>query len=317
MYLAADLKGKEAEATLAHELVHALQDQNYDLKSRSKYRPGKGDETLALACLAEGDATSLMMDYMLAAENRTALDLPTEMLREAMANGANGPTIQNVPHILRTTLIAPYLDGITFVNDLRRRGGWASVDRAWLRVPISTEQVLHAEKWETNETPLAVAAPSAATLGADWRKDDEDTFGELGFALTYEEWLPSADARSAANGWGGDRSAMYVKGDELAFAVRTRYDETTGKSTRKDDHARNGFTKLAAGMKRKLAPKPALDATDAICFERRDLGPLLVARKDRDLVILTGPASNKGTTWVSTSTCATAKKWAEEIFSTR
>ena len=32
MYLAADLKGPQAQATLAHELVHALQDQKWDLR---------------------------------------------------------------------------------------------------------------------------------------------------------------------------------------------------------------------------------------------------------------------------------------------
>ena len=320
MYLAAELKGKEAEATLAHELVHALQDQNYDLRSRSKYQPGKGDETLALACLAEGDATSLMMDYMLAGENRTALDLPDDMLRELMASGANSENIKNVPHILRTTLIAPYLDGVMFVDNLRRRGGWASVDQAWRRVPVSTEQVLHVEKWEKNEAPIAIAAPAAAALGPDWKRDDEDTFGELGFALTYEEWLTPADARSAANGWGGDRSSTWVKGDELAFAVHTRYDEASvvaGKTTHKDDLARNGFMKLAAGMKRKIQPKPAVDKSDELCFERPDLGPLLVIRKDRELVIIAGPAANKGKAWTSTSTCATAKKWADEILSSK
>src|SRR5262249_4104934 len=37
MYMAADLDGDNAEATLAHELVHALQDQHFDLKARGKY----------------------------------------------------------------------------------------------------------------------------------------------------------------------------------------------------------------------------------------------------------------------------------------
>ena len=34
MYLASDLQDRVADATLAHELVHALQDQYYDLSAR-------------------------------------------------------------------------------------------------------------------------------------------------------------------------------------------------------------------------------------------------------------------------------------------
>src|SRR5262249_23780591 len=64
MYMAADLDDLNADATLAHELVHALQDQHWDLKTKSKYRPGDSDRSSALSALAEGDATSAMADYI-------------------------------------------------------------------------------------------------------------------------------------------------------------------------------------------------------------------------------------------------------------
>jgi hypothetical protein len=312
MYLAADLRGKEAQATLAHELVHALQDQTWDLKSRSSYRPGKGDETLALACLAEGDATSAMMDFVLQDQGRTALDLPEPMMRELMANGVNGASIQGVPHILRTTLIAPYIDGLSFVHALRKKGGWPMVDRAWARPPTTTEQVLHLEKWESNEPAIPIPPPSARTLGTGWKMDDEDTFGELGFALTFEEWLDGAEARRAAAGWGGDRSAVYTKDDELAFAVHARYDAL--------GFAERALQKLAPGLKKTLG-KAAIESPDALCFERQELGPFIVARKDRDFVVAAGPARVAKTaqrpTWTSTSTCGQAKKWADEILTMR
>ena len=308
MYLAADLRGKEAEATLAHELVHALQDQNWDLKSRSSYRPGKGDETLALACLAEGDATSVMMDFIMHEQGRTALDLPEEMVRELMASGVNGASIKGVPHILRTTLVAPYIDGLSFVHALRKKGGWAMVDRAWAQPPTTTEQVLRVDKWESHEPAIPTPAPSALAHGAGWKLDDEDTFGELGFALAFEEWVDAAEARRAAAGWGGDRSAVYTKGDELAFAVHSRYDALP--------FAERAMQKLTPGLKKTLG-KASIDAPDAVCFERKDLGPFILARKDRDVVLATGPARAVNTTWTSTSTCAQAKKWADEILATR
>ncbi|MBX3229764.1 MAG: hypothetical protein KIT84_05470 [Labilithrix sp.] len=312
MYLANDLKGKEAQATLAHELVHALQDQSWDLKSRSTYKPGEGDKTLALACLAEGDATSLMIDYAMADEggvSMTALDPPESSLREMMAAGMKGESIKNVPHILKASLMAPYVDGLFFVNAARRKGGWAAVNRVWENPPTTTEQVLHFDKWEKHEPPLTVSPPTANALGSGWKKDDEDSFGELEFALMYEEWTESHLARLAASGWGGDRSAIYVKGDEMAFAVHERYDADR---PRPDGFSERAFTKVTPGMKKTLG-KPALETPTAICFERSDLGPLLLARRDRELVIAAGPAKRGAGGWTSTATCAQTKKWADEV----
>lgn len=310
MYLASELKGKEAQATLAHELVHALQDQRWDLESRSDYKPGQGDKTLALAALAEGDATSAMFDFVMydsklqKNQQKTALDIPEEMLREMMRTAINTGDITSVPHILRSTLVAPYVDGLVFVQALRRKGGWMSVDKAWDRLPTTTEQILHVDKWESQEAPLVVPAPSAAALGEGWKKEDEDSFGELGFALTFEEWVDHPEARLAAAGWGGDRSAVYQKGDEIAFAVHTRYDALP--------FAERAVTKLTPGLK-KVYGKPAIADGWLLCFDRKDLGPLLFARKDKDVVLLAGPAKVAGTAWSSAATCATAKKWAEEI----
>ena len=309
MYLAADLHGPQAQATLAHELVHALQDQKWDLKKRSDYKPGRGDEAMALACLAEGDATSLMLDFLMKPD-KSALDIPDDALRELMASGMNMGDIQSVPHILRSTLIAPYMEGLGFVHTLRRKGGWPAVNAAWDRPPTTTEHILHVDKWETNEAPLAVPAPTATALGEGWKKDDEDTFGELGFALSFAEWIDVEEARKAAAGWGGDRTTVFSKGDQIAYAVHARYDAAAPKP---DAFAERAFTKLVPGLKKSLASKPAIADASTICFERKELGPLLFLRKERDLVMITGPARVANAAWTSTSNCATAKKWADEV----
>ena len=67
------------------------------------------------------------------------------------------------------------------------------------------------------------------------------------------------------------------------------------------------------GLKKTLASKPAIADASTICFERKELGPLLFMRKDRELVMITGPARVANATWTSTSNCATAKKWADEV----
>ncbi|CAN5837558.1 hypothetical protein BH11MYX4_BH11MYX4_10820 [soil metagenome] len=310
MYLAADLKGPQAQATLAHELVHALQDQRWDLRKRSDYKPGRGDESMALACLAEGDATSLMLDFVMKPD-RSALDIPPDAIRELMKGGMSMGDVQSVPHILRSTLVAPYMEGIAFVHELRRKGGWSAVDRAWDRLPTTTEQVLHVAKWETQEGAIAVPAPTATALGEGWKNEDQDTYGELGFALTFAEWMGDEDARLAASGWGGDRSSAFTKDDQVAYAVHLRVDEAA-KPGKPDAYAERLLGKLVPALKKSLGKAALTDAT-TLCFERKELGPLLFARKDREVVMIAGPAKSAAGTWSSAATCTVAKKWADEI----
>jgi hypothetical protein len=264
---------------------------------------------MALACLAEGDATSLMLDFLMKPA-KTALDIPDDALRELLASGMNMGDVQSVPHILRSTLIAPYMEGLGFVHELRRNGGWKAVDRAWDRPPTTTEQILHVDKWESGEAPLVVPAPSGTALGEGWKTDDEDTFGELGFALTFAEWMDVEEARKAAAGWGGDRTAVFTKGDQIAHAVHLRYDAASAQP-KTDFYAERAFGKLVPAMK-KLG-KPTINDATTICLDRKELGPLLFARSGRELVMINGPARVATGAWVSTSTCAVAKKWSDEI----
>jgi hypothetical protein len=160
MYMANDLGAEDAEATLAHELVHGLQDQRWNLEERSKYRPGEGDRSEAVSSLAEGDATSAMFDVMIGLDlsrgGRTAVDLSDDALSEQIRAEMNQAPAASAPHVMRTSLVAPYLYGTLFVHALRRRGGWEAVNRAWDDAPTTTEQILHVEKWLAHEPPLKV-----------------------------------------------------------------------------------------------------------------------------------------------------------------
>lgn len=303
MYLAGDLKGTEAKVTLAHELDHALQDQHWDLKPHSGYRPGESDKTMAHACLAEGDATSLMIDYDRVKKGGSALDLDDDLLKGSMAAGMELPALKDIPSILKSGLIAPYVNGIVFINAARRKGGWPLVNRIWDNPPVTTEQVLHLAKWEAHEPAIAVSAPTGAALGAGWQRADEDTFGELDLALTLQEWIPEADAKKVASDWGGDKSAVWVNGNDIAFALHERFDPGAPKPA--------VYAKLLAGLKKALG-KPKIDTADTYCVERERLGPLVVTRKDRDVVLTAGPAT-RGEAWSSKATCAQAKKWADEV----
>ena len=315
MYLASDLPDEEADATLAHELVHALQDQRWNLADRSKYRAGEGDRAEAVSALAEGDATSAMFDVtierMYPRSGKTAIDVPDDAFAEQIRGGMNEGPSAKAPHIMRTSLVAPYIYGTLFVHALRRQGGWLAVNQAWDDPPTTSEQIIHVDKWTAREPPIQIAAPSYATLGAGWTVADQDSEGELGVRLAFEEWMDAKGAATLSSGWGGDRAVLLTSGDRAAFAWRLRYDP--GKT--RDERTAKAWAALPAALDRTLGAAKMADATFT-CHERTDRGPLAVARAGTDLIFVLGPVSTTGGQWTSAGDCALARRWTKEIAAT-
>ncbi len=302
MYMAADLEGDGAYLTLAHELDHALQDQHWDLKKRSKYAPGHSDAQLAQSCLAEGDATSTMLDVMLQPTGKTAVDVPDSMLDSSMLASMSAGSGSSAPPFMMTSLVAPYAEGMLFVNTLRRQGGWDAVDRAWDRTPSTTEQILHVDKFDQGEAALDVADPTFAALGPGWTGSNADTLGELTLRLVLGQWLGETQGNALAAHWGGDRALVVSAHDKAAFVWHIRYDAD----------APSQPSAVLKALERVLDAAVVREPT-FVCSERAELGPLAVARKGHDVLILAGPANTPSGAWTSAGTCALARKWAAEL----
>ena len=146
------------------------------------------------------------------------------------ADPAAQAVLQRTPAFLRELLLYPYTTGLSFVQAAQLRGGWEGVNDLYRRMPESTEQILHPEKYAANEAPSKVTLPDdlASLLGSGWSVPLEDTFGELQLGI----WLRGAGvapatATAAAAGWGGDRLAV-VEGPSGAWGVviETTWDTT-------------------------------------------------------------------------------------------
>ncbi len=315
MYMASDLDDEEADATLAHELVHALQDQRWNIHERSKYRPGDGDLSEAVSALAEGDATSAMFDVIASrtapGEGKTALDLPDEIFSAQIREGMDRGPGADAPRVMRASLAAPYIYGTLFVHALRRRGGWDAVNRAWDSAPTTSEQILHVDKWLAHEPPLNVERPTFGALGPGWLLADEDSEGELGTRLAFEEWAAPEIAADSSEGWGGDRAVLLTKGERVAFAWRLRYD--AGKTN--GERAARAFPAIARGWSKTIGPS-SMRGTDFQCHERAERGPIAIGRAGADLVFVAGPAATAAKrAWTSAGDCALARRWVDEIAS--
>lgn len=218
--------------TVAHEYTHALQDQHYDLEGTRIKDPAEGDAALAQLAVVEGDATAVMFDWALG-------NLSFEEFFE-LSSQSLSPTdqqiLEDLPPILRRQLEFPYLGGLTFVDQLRGDDDWTAVNDALTEPPESTEQILHPDKYLTDELPIELELPDVSdALGDGWSSAYQQTMGELLvqiWAAGGEEPpvsipglpLPPPHAEVAA-GWGGDRLAMYEgPNDGWAIVWSTAWD---------------------------------------------------------------------------------------------
>ena len=226
------LVGPVERVTYAHEFVHQLQDQNFDLGSLDTTAVDDSDRALAQLALIEGDASWAQTMWLF--EHLT----PAELGEVATVAPESQAALDNAPAYLRDTAIFPYFGGLLFVQQLVGEGGYEAVDAAFADPPVSTEQVIHPEKYLDREAPIEVriAAGLAGRIGDGWSEAVRDTLGELilrtwldehgvGIPTTFPLPAPSEEALEAATGWGGDRLVLLRHADgSLAIAMSTTWD---------------------------------------------------------------------------------------------
>jgi hypothetical protein len=212
-----DLEGQKP--VMAHELAHALQDQHFNLRRFEKWPKGDSDAELAVHSLIEGDATLAMTLYM-ARNPLVAL----AFVRSISTTNTSSAQFKQAPRALRETLLFPYEQGSEWASRVYKRGGWSLLSASFTKLPQSTEQIIHPEKYFTYEAPVKVNLPDLRnSLGPGWKKIDSDVNGEWSFYLILDQYLNSpAEAKRAAAGWAGDNYAFYEgpkAGDGLLVQV--------------------------------------------------------------------------------------------------
>ena len=204
-YLADWIELEGQKPVMAHELTHALQDQHFNLKRFEKWPKGDSDAELAAHALIEGDATLAMTLYM-AKHPMVAL----AFIRSLGTQETSSEQFKRAPRALRESLLFPYEAGSNWATQVYRRGGWDMVSKAFTKLPQSTEQIIHYEKYRSREEPVKVRLPDISSqLGSDWKRVDSDVNGEFGYFLILSGFIPKKEAQRASEGWGGDQSSLY------------------------------------------------------------------------------------------------------------
>ena len=203
--------------TISHELVHALQDQHFNLDSLTQSRDDN-DRLTAGQAVVEGQATLEQIGAMIGSDNAiTAMpggwDRVRQLIREQQGSM---PVFASAPTILQETLIFPYLTGAEFMRRFKQEAAGQS---PFTRMPLSTEQLMHSERYfETRDDPTTVVLPPPLEGTSVY----QNNLGEFETRILLYEFLKEqASAVRGAAGWDGDRYMLIEtpRGDAIAWVT--------------------------------------------------------------------------------------------------
>jgi hypothetical protein len=223
-------RNRKGNEVIAHELVHALQDQHFDLAKfdgDGKERADLDDDArTARRFLVEGEATFVQMAWQMGSGSGpkkslgpltvAGLRMGVAMMAaadlvELLSNVRRGETASalssderaameataRLPPFVIVPMLEPYYKGALLVSDAWAKGGWAAVDDLYRHPPESTEQALHpVEKLLGQRDPpvrIALTGQPAVLEGA--RLLTTDVLGELGLRRA----VPRFRSRSKAS----------------------------------------------------------------------------------------------------------------------
>jgi hypothetical protein len=194
--------GPYVRQTIAHELVHALDDQHYDL-DRPEYDDADDEIGFGFSALAEGSAREVELAYRrsLSADQRDRL----AQEEQEFALAATDRVLQ-LPRLLLELLNAAYVEGAELRDVLYDLGGEARFASAMAAPPRTSEAVIEPQRYLDGEGAVEVRHPRA-----DGEIVSDGVVGQLFLHLLLSGAIGEERARDASIGWGGD---WYVQWDD-------------------------------------------------------------------------------------------------------
>lgn len=205
---------------MAHELTHALQDQNFDLmnwqrnaprrvrRGDMRVDPDEAQESDARRAVIEGQAMLVYFDYLLKPYGRTLADTPSAMdfinarLTETYDTSF---VVHNAPLLFKESAFFPYREGLLFELELLKKGGthMAFAD-VFAHPPVDTHQILDPKAYLADEKVAPVVIPNVnAVLGPNFEAYDVGTIGQLDVRVMSQQFGSDNDMFTITPGWSG------------------------------------------------------------------------------------------------------------------
>jgi hypothetical protein len=227
---------EEQKPVLAHELTHALQDQNFDLEkwmkagdvdlAKEKRQPttadiAKDEEIAVRQALVEGQAMVVLLEYTLAPTGQSVTNSPqiVEAVKQGMLVGtADSVLFRESPLFLKETLTFPYRYGLDFVVDLLSKQGKDKAYGGVLRnPPATTRQIMEPDKYLSGERIEPLTAPDFGRIFRNYELFDAGAFGEFDVAVFIDQFAGADRAHELYPRWrGGYYYAARAKNDASA-----------------------------------------------------------------------------------------------------
>jgi hypothetical protein len=199
---------EEQEPVMAHELTHALQDQEIGLQKWMK----KGDKDLgeskkdptpadiendeiddAREAVIEGQAQAMMFQYALAPTGHTITNSPTlvgAMEEETLTGTAGTKVFNDAPIFMKESLTFPYSYGMDFVIKLMQAGGKQKAFAGVLQnPPHTTRQIMQPETYLSGERIEPMGVPDFKHDFKDYQKFDIGAMGEFDVSVLIEQYV--------------------------------------------------------------------------------------------------------------------------------
>jgi hypothetical protein len=208
------------EVTMAHEIVHALQDQHFGLDII--YDEEQFERAMAFRSVIEGDA---VLTQELYAQTYFSEERRREYLLEAFAmmqDETYNETMERIPEYILDTFFFPYSAGPEFILRLYD-GTFDQIDEHLADPPVSTRQILNPQQYLAGDIPDPVDVPLldlTGTLGGDWESTMWFTTGEFMLILILEE-NGISPVGAETDGLAGAEIEVYRSGDEILAVLGT------------------------------------------------------------------------------------------------
>jgi len=224
----------EQRPVLAHELTHALQDQHADLEKWDDQTPEdvstdsagdndhlKRDEMdTARDAVAEGQATAVMMDFVLKPMGKSLVKDPEvmELLKEHMTGAGDSPVMARAPLLLSESMLFPYREGLSFEQDVwMDQGRDAAFAGALDNPPSSTWEIINPRVYEAHKTPAIPLLPDIhPLLDKMYVPYDIGQIGQLDVHIMAALFGGDQAARNLTPAWNG---GMYWAGQLKSAAA--------------------------------------------------------------------------------------------------
>lgn len=221
---------------IIHELVHALQDDYFFLDAiEDDLRDFTLDRSLAVKAVIEGEAT--LVSYSITGDfiRKLSSSLPEialdnldyeKFIIETMLVLNKSFLRGKEDKALLELMVFPYVKGAMFLKYALDSGGWSRVDSIYKGLPLSTEQIIHPEKYFLKkDAPLVLEKRNFDfLLGAGFKEISQGSLGEFMLYLITSSFLDESYAKAISSGWGNDFYYFYERENEDMFVSESCWD---------------------------------------------------------------------------------------------